>query len=415
MRRATHAAALWVATLTFLVSACSNSPSATTTARQPTRPTAARLGPTSTASSTAEAAPAPTATATLVPIPSPSPQEPVRGPSNANTTLLVYSDFDCDLCAQVAGTIGQVQRDHPRDLQYVFRPFPLLAVHEKSAQAVAALFAAQDQGAYWNMHDLLFQSRQEWANLETTEFRSWLLERAETEGVDPRVLAEDMTRATTLEAIENAYRGARASGVPGVPFLLLNGRPHLLPLDHQHLEAAVRLALLERQQFSEAPSSELDPTVSYRALLEFDVGEVIVQLYPQASPKGVSSFVHLAEAGWYNDTVLYRIVPGQIVEGGDPTATGLADAGYHFDSEINPALTFDQAGMVGLVNEGPGSNSARFFITLRARPDLNASQTIIGRVIAGMQYLQDLEAREPIEDLLEPPPVVLKRVVIQSR
>jgi cyclophilin family peptidyl-prolyl cis-trans isomerase len=81
--------------------------------------------------------------------------------------------------------------------------------------------------------------------------------------------------------------------------------------------------------------------------------------------------------------------------------------------EPNPALGFEQPGMVALVPTSPETNGGRFFINLAPLPELDGARTIFGRVLQGMELLRALPARDPLVDLLEPPPAVLLQVKIE--
>ena len=158
---------------------------------------------------------------------------------------------------------------------------------------------------------------------------------------------------------------------------------------------------------------EIDPTHGYTAFLELDQGEVVLQLLPQAAPAAVNSFIFLARQGWFDGMTFFRVEPGALVETGDPSDTGFGDPGYHLPDEIDPAWTFDEAGVAALSSVGPGSGGSRFFISLQPLPLLNGSRTIFGRVVEGLDLLGDLPARDPALDLLSPDAVVIRRVRIE--
>jgi cyclophilin family peptidyl-prolyl cis-trans isomerase/protein-disulfide isomerase len=398
--------------LLSILAGCSGNPqqstsvAATTSGQQ-----APSLGPTSTASATIPSPPTGEPTATLAPIPTAHPAERLAGSDEAPLELLVYSDFDCDLCAQVYSDLIAVIDRHPDRISYIFRPFPLLGVHANSAQATAAFIAARDLGAGSAMHDWLFEHRLEWMDLEPADFRAWLLKQAPEMGLEADALAAAMADPETLSAIEGAFQAAQASGIPGVPFLFINGQSYLLEWSEENLEASVRLALLRQNQIDEPPEMTAPTELPTQAEFQFNLGTLEVQLYPRSAPQALSSFVYLSQQGWYRDTALYQVLPGNLVMGGDPTNTGLGNAGYHFEVEIDPVRTFDQAGILALDNGGPASNSSRYLITLAPRPDLEGSYTVIGRVIDGMSWLQQLAARDPLPDLLQPAEAILERIV----
>ncbi|MFP3853934.1 MAG: peptidylprolyl isomerase [Anaerolineales bacterium] len=396
--------------LSILLLGCTDGPAGSPTSTPTPRRTAPALGPTSTPSAARTSGPTVVPTPTLAPIPTITTSEILLGREKAPVTLLMYSDFDCDLCAAVAADLMEIQSNHSDSVRYAFRPFPLLTIHEKSAQATSAYFAAKELGQGPAMHRALFNRREDWRSLTPAEFRSWLIDLAPELDLDPSSFAELMTEPQTLSSVETAYQQAQASGVPGVPFLFINNQPYLLDLTRTNLEAVVRLALLEGEQFESAPTAMPPQRLPARATLHFNFGAVEIQLFPASAPQAVTSFFFLGRQGWYDNSGLYHVRPGEFVMGGDPTDTGLGNAGFHFEVETDPAQAFDQAGMVALDNAGSGRNSSRFLITLEPRPNLSDSYTIIGRVTSGLDQLDQLSAREPLDDLLQPPEAVLERV-----
>ena len=159
----------------------------------------------------------------------------------------------------------------------------------------------------------------------------------------------------------------------------------------------------------------LEDDVQYIARIELEIGEVIVQLYPDHAPLAVNNFFFLAQEGWFDGNPFHRIVPDTYVESGDPTGTGLGGPGYFFADEYTEALTFDEPGMVALSSSGPNTNGSQFFITLAPLPELNNSRTIFGRLIDGLDLLKNLSARQPLNNFLDPPEIVIISVTIEVR
>jgi cyclophilin family peptidyl-prolyl cis-trans isomerase/protein-disulfide isomerase len=403
---------LVLALIGLMAAACTQPTSPATIAP---RRTAASLGPTDLPTPTANRLPAgtPLPAATLAPIPTVSPGEHVRGPLAAASTLIVYSEFDCLRCAQLAGMLDELLSRHPQDLRMAFRLFPHIETSPKSSLAGQVAELAAEQDAFWPMHDRLFAGYAEWSMLSTQEFLTWALSQADELGLDSAALQTGLNSASHAAQMDEAYRRGLAMGIPGSPFLLLDGEPYLLPYSPNYLEAAVRLSALRERQFGQYPELTLDQDATYLARLELDVGELLLQLYPQYAPLAVNSFVFLAGQGWFDGTAVYQVKPGVFVEAGDPTGTGLGDPGYYFGMEPSPALRFDRPGVVALVPTSPETNGARFFISLSPLPELDGARTIFGRVLQGMELLQSLPERDPLGDLLAPPPAVLLRVLIE--
>jgi len=133
------------------------------------------------------------------------------------------------------------------------------------------------------------------------------------------------------------------------------------------------------------------------AVMTTSKGVVIMELLPDSAPLTVQSFVGLAEGlflpdgkPYFDGIVFHRVEPGFVVQGGDPTGTGTGGPGYQFPNEIDPALKYSAAGVVGMANAGPDTNGSQFFITLGAADFLNGGYSIFGRVVSGMQVVTSI-------------------------
>jgi cyclophilin family peptidyl-prolyl cis-trans isomerase len=303
--------------------------------------------------------------------------------------------------------------EFPDELKYIFRIYPLLPVNDKASLAGQAALSAGSRGTFWEMHDLLVQEYQTWSILSSQEFISWVTRASEGVDPSPDQLERDLTNGKFADEMQKAYETGIEIGIPGVPLLLVNRTPYKLALDPINLKSAIRLEILKANQFEEYPPLRIDPSKEYFANLELNVGRIRLQLLPESAPLAVNSFVFLAEQGWYDDTDFHKVLPGLLVESGDPSGTGLGDAGYYYPTEIDPVQRFDRAGLVGMSSISPGIHSSRFFVTLAALPALDGRVTLFGRVIDGMELIETLDARDPAVDLMEASPVVIKSVSIE--
>ena len=304
---------------------------------------------------------------------------------------------------------------HPDELRLIYRHYPQIYIHDKASLAGQAAEAAGIQGAFWPMHDALFDRQQEWAELELDAFMDWLIATAEDLGLDRTRFEDDLVSGRYEQIMLDSYAEAVSLGVPWTPFLLINGQPYTIETTLNNLEQAVRLALLQTRTYTEYPLMEIDSQGEYITHLHLSIGEVVIQLLPESAPLAVNSFVFLAKEGWFDGNIFYRVQPGHSVESGDPSALGYGGPGYHFPTEIDPALDFDTPGMLALSSLGPNTNGSRFFINLKPLPELEGTRTIFGRVISGLELLDALRARDPIEDLLVPAEAVIQYVEIEAR
>jgi peptidyl-prolyl cis-trans isomerase A (cyclophilin A) len=128
-------------------------------------------------------------------------------------------------------------------------------------------------------------------------------------------------------------------------------------------------------------------------------GTIVVRLFESEAPVTVKNFIDLAEGSreWthpttraksnnplYNGTIFHRVIPDFMVQGGDPTGTGMGGPGYQFQDETkNSPHKFDKPGKLAMANSGPNTNGSQFFITVAATPWLTGNHTIFGEVVEG--------------------------------
>ena len=263
--------------------------------------------------------------------------------------------------------------------------------------------AAGLQGQFWEMHDLLFERQDEWASMTVEQFQAWVTERAVELGLDEEQFVADMTSAELAAQAQAAWDRGVEVGMPGTPFLLINGRIYDGPLSFGNLEAITRVLLLEDIQYTQCPEMTIDPSKQYIATIQTEKGDIVLELLPEQAPLAVNNFVFLAREGWYDGVTFHRVLPGFVAQAGDPSGTGFGGPGYAFGNEVSPDLKFDQAGIVGMANAGPDSNGSQFFITLDAAPNLDGGYTIFGRVVEGLDVVEQLSPRDPSQGMSLPP------------
>jgi peptidyl-prolyl cis-trans isomerase-like 1 len=127
--------------------------------------------------------------------------------------------------------------------------------------------------------------------------------------------------------------------------------------------------------------------------LETSLGEIVIELYWNHTPKTCRNFAELARRGYYDNTVFHRIIPDFMVQGGDPTGTGrggISIYGKTFEDELHPDLKHTGAGIISMANAGPNTNGSQFFLTLAPTPHLDQKHTIFGRVYDGISVLNKM-------------------------
>jgi cyclophilin family peptidyl-prolyl cis-trans isomerase len=296
-----------------------------------------------------------------------------------------------------------------------YRHFPLVSIHDKALLSTQAAEAAGLQGKFWEMHDLLFERQGEWVEMAEDAFKEWVIGQAGELSLDVEKFTADLSSETIKQKALDTWDKGVASGMPGTPFLLINGSPYQGPLSYANLEAIATLVLLERRQFTSCPPMTIDANKRYTATLKTEKGDIVLELYADQAPLAVNSFIYLAQNGWFDGVTFHRVIPGFVAQAGDPTGSGYGGPGYAFDNEIVPELTFDGPGVLAMANAGPGSNGSQFFITLSEQHRLDGGYTIFGRVVSGMEVVQALTPRNPEEGMSLPPGDAILGVTIEEQ
>ena len=158
----------------------------------------------------------------------------VRGPQDALVTLVEYGDFECPYCGQAEPVVRELLSDFG-DLRYVWRHLPLADVHPHAELAAEAAEAAGAQGAFWEMHDLLFEHQDALKTSDLVGYAALL-------GLDADRFASDLARRSAAGRIAADVEGADLSGVGGTPTFFVNGRRHFGAYEVDALAAAVEAA-----------------------------------------------------------------------------------------------------------------------------------------------------------------------------
>jgi len=123
-----------------------------------------------------------------------------------------------------------------------------------------------------------------------------------------------------------------------------------------------------------------------RATLHTNEGAIEVELYPDDAPKTLENFEKLSREGFYEGVIFHRVIPDFMIQGGDPTGTGMGGPGYEFEDEFNQHPV--ARGALAMANAGPNTNGSQFFIvTAEATPWLDGKHTVFGKVTAGMDVV----------------------------
>jgi cyclophilin family peptidyl-prolyl cis-trans isomerase len=137
------------------------------------------------------------------------------------------------------------------------------------------------------------------------------------------------------------------------------------------------------KQYSSQPEMVIDTSQSYSAVLHTNHGDIAFDLLADRSPVTVNNFVFLAREGFYDNVIFHRVIPGFMLQGGDPTGTGTGGPGYRFNDETDGAGEYSR-GTVAMANSGPNTNGSQFFV-MHSDYGLPHSYTIFGNVTSGLE------------------------------
>ncbi len=127
------------------------------------------------------------------------------------------------------------------------------------------------------------------------------------------------------------------------------------------------------------------------AVFDTNMGEFEIELFEDKTPITTKNFIDLAQEGFYDGVIFHRIIDGFMIQGGDPTGTGMGGPGYTIEDEFTPELTHESDGILSMANTGrPHTGGSQFFITLAATPWLDGHHTVFGKVIKGMEVVREI-------------------------
>ena len=128
-------------------------------------------------------------------------------------------------------------------------------------------------------------------------------------------------------------------------------------------------------------------------------GDIELALYPSKAPVTVASFLNLINRGYYKGISFHRVIPDFMIQGGDPTGTGMGGPGYRFEDECRPDLKHDGPGVLSMANAGPGTNGSQFFITHVPTDWLNGKHTVFGKVTEGQDVVDSIKQGDTISGI----------------
>ncbi len=152
---------------------------------------------------------------------------------------------------------------------------------------------------------------------------------------------------------------------------------------------------------------------SSTAVFETTEGDFTMELFTDKVPGTVGNFVNLTRKGFYDGTVFHRVIPGFMIQGGDPNGDGTGGPGYDIKDEFHPSLKHDQPGILSMANRGPNTGGSQFFITVAPTPWLDGKHAIFGKVVSGFDVVEKISnvktqpGDRPVDD------VVIKKITVR--
>ena len=332
--------------------------------------------------------------AQLAVFPPVSEEDWTKGPEDAIITIIEYTEFQCPYCAMAYQELEKLMDMYPEDVRLVYRPYPLISIHPNSQVAAQAAEAAGLQGKFWEMYSNLFDKQSEWIDLTAEEFLTWLAAEATTLGLDEAQFSQDTVSDAVREKIQSSMDYGASIGMNSVPTVLINGRP-ISNWYASGIKPIIEVVKVEDSLMKECPPWVIDVEKTYTATIKTEKGDLVVELFPKEAPLAVNSFVYLAREGFYDGVTFHRVYHDFMAQTGDPTGTGWSGAGYQYREEIVPELTFDEPYMVGVARgQAAGTSGSQFFITYVPYPTLNGLYTIFGKLVDGVDVLEQITERD---------------------
>jgi peptidyl-prolyl cis-trans isomerase A (cyclophilin A) len=137
-----------------------------------------------------------------------------------------------------------------------------------------------------------------------------------------------------------------------------------------------------------------------------NMGNFKIELFNDKAPITTENFIKLADDGFYNNLIFHRVIPNFMIQGGCPEGTGRGGPGYKIKDEFHPDLKHDTIGILSMANAGPNTGGSQFFITVAPTPWLDGHHSVFGKVIEGMNIINDISMVEtgkndkPLQDIV---------------
>ena len=172
-----------------------------------------------------------------------------------------------------------------------------------------------------------------------------------------------------------------------------------MPVNEDQLPVMPADATQRNAMFDAPPPMVIDPGSTYTAMISTSKGKIACELYADQAPQTVNNFVYLARSGFYDGLSFHRVVPGFVIQGGDPLGRGNGGPGYTVPAEIGLPHNKGALAMARLsdqVNPERASSGSQFYITLDETPHLDGEYTVFGQVTDGMPVVESIAVGDTI-------------------
>ena len=168
------------------------------------------------------------------------------------------------------------------------------------------------------------------------------------------------------------------------------------------------------KSYSSPPPMSIDPNKTYTATMETGEGTMTAELYPKIAPQTVNAFVFLAREGFYEGVIFHRVIPGFMIQGGDPAGTGTGGPGYKLKAEFNDMK--HERGVLSMARTSdPNSAGSQFFVMHANSPHLDNQYTAFGKVTSGLEVIDKI-ANAPKGAQDRPTnPVKIKKITVTEK
>ncbi len=169
-----------------------------------------------------------------------------------------------------------------------------------------------------------------------------------------------------------------------------------------------------KKKYDKLPEMKIDKAKTYIATIETDAGTMTAELHPKIATQTVNSFVFLAREGFYDGVIFHRVIPGFMIQGGDPTGTGTGGPGYSVPAEFNE--TKHDRGILSMArSQDPNSAGSQFFVMHARSAHLDGAYTAFGQVTQGLETIDKIVNAPRNADDRPDNPVKIKKITIEEK